>query len=172
MKSNRYAGVVEPWKVRLVTQRARHRGYRGDDLDEVVHRIVLQLVQLQYCAESGASEAAAVRAVADRQLSMYHRSESRYQRRVESVSHVGEPTVEPIHSTQQAMDVRQALAELPELTQRICRALADGLSINETARKLGISWHTVQQHVESARRHFEQAGLGRTGSDSEEDTAG
>ena len=57
------------------------------------------------------------------------------------------------------MDVRKAIASLPEFAQRVCEALGNGLSISETARQLGVRWHAVRDQVQLIRRHLERLGL-------------
>lgn len=172
MPRNVYAGLIEPWKLRIVKDRARRRGYRGDNLDEVVHRIVLELVDFQFVPRNGAAEATAITALVDRQLSMYHRNESRYRDHVEKASHTEEPTFDPARAIDRAVDVREALAQLPEPTRRVCELLAGGLSINEAARELGVTWHTANRHVQIARAHFKELGFGQLEHDGNEEAVG
>jgi len=41
----------------------------------------------------------------------------------------------------------------------LCRALADGESIDAIARRLGCGWHTVKRRVDRVRERFAQMGL-------------
>jgi DNA-directed RNA polymerase specialized sigma24 family protein len=161
MRQNKYAGLIEPWKVRLVTNRASRRGYRGADLDEVIQRILIELLDFEFCEQrsNGATEATAITALVDRQLAYYWRGESRYRRHVDAATAKTEPTIDYRDTFDEAMDVRDAIDELPEFTRRVCEALSNGLSISETAKRLGVSWHTVGKQVEFLREHFGRLGF-------------
>lgn len=45
-----------------------------------------------------------------------------------------------------------ALERLPEATQQVCRAVATGASVDETALRLGLTRRSVQSHLTRARR--------------------
>ena len=53
-------------------------------------------------------------------------------------------------------DVQTALAHLSPTAREVCTALAEGLSLHQVARRLGLGWHTVHEHVGHIRRCFEQ----------------
>jgi len=56
-------------------------------------------------------------------------------------------------------DLAMARSQLSPLAQSICDALSDGQSINEIARMMGLSWHTIQKHVDAIRECFASFGL-------------
>jgi DNA-binding NarL/FixJ family response regulator len=56
-------------------------------------------------------------------------------------------------------DIAIARSQLTEFKQLICDALAQGLSINEIAKKMDVNWHTVNKHVAKIREHFQSLGL-------------
>ena len=56
-------------------------------------------------------------------------------------------------------DLAIARSHLSPMAQQICDALADGQSINEIAKSMGMSWHTVHKHVDAIRECFASHGL-------------
>lgn len=160
---NKYDGIFEPWKVKLICQRARRMGFRGCDLDDAQQQVVLALLDFRFdsAKSNGATEATALTAVIDRQLAMIRRSEARAKQRLEIAQERCEEAYEATEMIL-AIDVASAIALLPELDQRICRELAQGNSINQLANTLGISWHSARAHIEAIRRHFEELGLGES----------
>ena len=161
MRRNQYAGIIEPWKLRLISGRARRRGFRGEDLDEVVQRIVIALLDFQFdeSRSNGAKEATAVTAIVDRQLAFYWRGESRYRKHVDQAALKSEPSIDYRNTFDESLDVQKAIASLPKCAQQVCAALGNGLSIRETAKKLGMSGHTVDRQVRFIRRHLERCGF-------------
>lgn len=96
MRADVYAGVIAPWKVRLVTSRAKRRGVRGADLDEVVRRILIQLLDFEYCESrsNGATEATAITALVDRQIAYYRRGDARHRPSCDAAPLPNEPTID------------------------------------------------------------------------------
>lgn len=160
MFNNDYDGVIEPWKVRLICQRARRMGFRGQDLDDAQQQVILALLDFRFdsAKSNGAKEATALTAVIDRQLALIRRSESRARRRIEMAKDSCEESYEATE-TVLVIDVKSAMESLSDLDQRICRELALGSSINELARTLGIGWHAVRARIVSIRQHFQRLGL-------------
>lgn len=171
MYKNSYAGIVEPWKVELVSRRAKRWGIAGHDLDDVQQEVVLALLDFTYDPNKsqGATEVTAVIAVIDRRLAMIHRQETRYRRRIEhlqelqqvrdcdSEAELSEPADECNGSL--LLDVQSAVAELPPRSRQVCLGLSQGHSANEIAQRLGISWRAVSREVTRIRRQLQLAGL-------------
>ena len=160
MLTNHYEGVLERWKVRLIRQRARRKGFRGFDLDDAQQQVALALLDFQFdeARSNGATEATAITAVVDRQLAMLRRNEGREKHRREIASERYEQYYD-MSETERSLDVENAVGSLSELDQKVCRGLSEGNSLNRLAKSLGLSWHAIRARVEAIRQHFEQLGL-------------
>jgi len=160
--SNRYAGILDNHLYRRIVRRARRRGFRGQDVDEAVHTVVLYLTGFNSPAPALTAQPSCLPTIIDRQLVMLHRSRSRRQHQLEEwalrAGGVPAETV-PDQSWQIQEDVRKAIAALPHLEQRVCSGLLEGLSLDAIARRLGVDWHTVYRQRVQIRRHFEAFGL-------------
>ena len=70
MVGNTYEEVLDDWKVRLISRRAKQRGFRGQDLDDAIQRCAIAVMGFQFDASrsNGATESTVLTAVVDRQL--------------------------------------------------------------------------------------------------------
>jgi len=167
MFQNNYGTLIETWKVNLILARAKRMGFRRHDLEDAQQRIVLAMLRFEFdeTRSNGATEVTALVAVIDHQLITMKRAKDRYAQRVGQRDEVfgGDDVSPPTPcdgvNTAQAMDIRQAVADLPPLAQQICQALSEGLSTHEIACRHGIGWHTVRRQVRGIRRYFEHLGL-------------
>lgn len=172
MYGNSYEGVIEQWKLDLITGRARRWGVRRQDLEDAQQQLVLELVAFVYdpIRSNGATETTALVAVIDRRLAMMCRREYRHRQRTERLKQSLKDAMTPGKDlssapsderlTCLAIDVREVVEDLPPLAQHICTALADGQSVNEIARRLGIGWRAVRQQMDAVRGYFQYVGLG------------
>lgn len=162
--SNQYAGILDNQLYRRIVRQARRRGFRGQDVDEAVHTVVLYITRPrdQTPAPTTTAETPGLATIIDRQLVMLHRSRSRRQQRLEKMANRGigvSTETFPDHSWQVRQDVRKATACLPRLAQQVCSGLQEGLSLHAIARRLGMDWHAVHLQRLQIRRHFEAFGL-------------
>ena len=168
MFKNDYGELIENWKAALIVSRAIRIGFRRHDLEDVQQQIVVAILDFEFdpAKSNGASEATAITALIDKQLKAIQRARARYSKRV--VEHTDESREKASMSladrysagqVAQSLDVREAVADLPPPEQQICTALADGLSVNEIARALGVGWHTIRRQVCGIRGYFEFLGL-------------
>lgn len=159
---NSYDSVLDVWKVDLISQRAKKMGFHGQDLLDAQQQIVMHLLEHPIDLEQlrTASETTMLTIIVDKQLAMLHRKETRYQRRLQNVrNNRPDEAPSPANQCDRSLDVEEAVARLTEIEQSICRELASGCSINETATRLGLAWHTIRRHINRIRKHFEQVGL-------------
>jgi DNA-directed RNA polymerase specialized sigma24 family protein len=160
--SNPYAGILDNQLYRRIVRQARRRGFRGQDVDEAVHTVVLYLTGPKAPAPTLTAGASRLATTIDRQLLMLHRSRSHRQQRLDEIANRGvgiSTETIPDLSWQVREDVRRAMAALPRLAQQVCSGLQEGLSLRAIARRLGVDWHTVHQQRLQIRRHFEAFGL-------------
>ena len=167
MHDNDYDTVIAHWKVALIRRRAKRMGFRRDELPDVEQQIVLAMNAFRYdpARANGASEKTALTSLVDRQLSTLRRVKLRRERLVTSleVDHqeIGEHDTHGEGECIVAMtiDVREVVSRLSAQNRSLCEALSLGQSIDEIARNLGCSWHTVKNRIDRLREHFEQVGL-------------
>lgn len=168
MFQNDYGTTLEQWKVDLILTRARRLGVRRHDLEDAQQQVVLEILGFTFdpVNANGATEVTALTALIDNKLKAIQRAKARYARRVNL--HAGEfsdemPSLvmddEITTVAAQAMDVRNAVTDLPPEAQLICRALAEGRSVNDIARSLGVGWYTIKRQVQGIRAYFEYLGL-------------
>jgi transposase len=55
--------------------------------------------------------------------------------------------------------MRTVLAGLPPEDRDLCLLLADGISIDAIAGRIGCGWHTVRRRIERLRAEFERMGF-------------
>ncbi len=154
------------WKSELIRARAVRHGFRGADLEDVQQEIAIEALTFDFRHDqaNGATEATALTALIDRRLAMARRRERRYQRRVDQLRGFGGPPAEPAAPSDEervasVLDVQMAVDGLAPEDRDLCRALADGESIDAIARRLGCGWHTVKRRVDCVRERFAQMGL-------------
>ncbi len=155
-----YDGVVEPWKVALIVARAKRMGFRRDEIHDVQQQMILDVVGFRFdpARSNGAQESTALQALIDNQLKKMCRTTARHRARMDRLSREPIPEVYfPEH--ERALEVRTAVAALPEREQAVCRALVEGYSKPDIAGKLGCGWHTVDRIVRHIRQRFEENGL-------------
>lgn len=161
MVKNTYEGVLEEWQVELIRTRARRRGVRGQDLDDAVQQVAIAVTRCPFdqSRSSGASETTVLTAIADRQLAMMWRRETRERQRIEAVAVSRDATYQQTSSTEVVALVQRAVGELRSSDRRICGLLADGHSTNEIAEQCGVSWHTADAAIKRIRHHLANCGL-------------
>ena len=162
---NAYGDLIEAWKVNLITRRAKQRGWRGADLEDAQQVLILELLEFTFdpAKSHGAAETTALVAVIDRRLAMLRRGERRHAARIErlksSLGPSGGEACSDVPRINLALDVREAVEDLPPLAQKICGALAEGQSVSEIARRLGIRWRAARAQMDSIRGYFAYLGL-------------
>jgi len=156
----KYDGVLEPWKVDLITARAKCMGFGENELPDLMQGLALILSRFEYDPDraDGAKESTVVQAVVDNHLLFVRRTAERYQAAVDAAAPRSEPMCDA-EDDELALDVQNVLEMLPERERRICLGLAAGRSKAEIARRLGCGWYTVERAVRRIAAHFEELGL-------------
>jgi len=160
MEMPKYDGVIEQWKVDLITHRAKLLGFRPHELPDALQEAVLVVIEFEYDPDhaNGATERTALVTIIDNRLRKMKRSATRYRAHVErfgqSATEFSREEVDP-----RVMDVARAVADLTEREQAVCRGLADGRSIDDIAKRMGCGWHTVERIIRRLRDRFEELGL-------------
>jgi hypothetical protein len=168
---NRYDGVLPCATVALARSRIAAMGFPRYRWNELLQRLACELLDFRYDAArpEGAKESTAVCALINNQLVSVHRDDARERARTVPLADVlPDPDSEDeapkefcvVDDNERVIDVRDAIASLPEPEQAVCHGLLAGESPNEIARRLGCSWHTVRRRMDHIRRRFEELGLG------------
>jgi DNA-binding CsgD family transcriptional regulator len=164
MDTNTYRSIVPTWQVELINRRARRRGFRPDELDDLQQQIVPHLAAFQFDPNRshGATLRTALVALIDQQLKTRARTLARYRRHVERQQQVARrrELITCDEPNALRLDVGDAVAALPAREQAVCKALAAGSSIADVAAQLHCSWHAVRRLIRNIRARFEALGLG------------
>ncbi len=168
---NEYGELVERWKVDVILDMARKKGFRPDELDDVQQEIVPAVLALRFDSRksNGATERTAVTALVNRRLTFIQRGRARqlknHERYMESVGLNGDKPFEEIaedvrpDAVAMAFDVREAVARLPAQEQALCAALSRGDNRLEIARAMGLKRCAVECMIRRIREQFQAGGL-------------
>jgi len=168
---NEYGELVERWKVEVILDMARKKGFRPDELDDVQQEIVPALMTFRYDREksNGATERTAVTALVNRRLAFIQRGRARqrknHERYMESTELKRDAPFEEIpddvrpDAVALAFDVREAVAGLPPQEQAVCAALSRGESCIGIARAMGLKRCAVACLIRHIREKFKAGGL-------------
>jgi hypothetical protein len=162
---NTYSGLIDDWKIALIDQRARLRGFRVDELPEVRQEIVLELCRFQYDPERGASERTALISWIDRSLLMLLRTRARRQAHevvcAEFVDEEGvaDDCVDPHRVQDLRNDLAPVLASLDPVEREICAGLAHGDSLRALSETLRLSRYEICRTIDRIRARFTAGGL-------------
>lgn len=168
--------TIETWKLDLIRERAKHFRLQPADIDDAVQEIAIEILGFEYRPdpENPATEETVLRSLVDNLLKMRHRSESRYQRRMERVRQskrssqrstldsngsIQEPSY--CESLSRTNDIRAAMDSLDPTEREVCELLSDGNSVAEIAQLLGCSKTTVRVHLAKVRELFQELGIDR-----------
>jgi len=162
MHTNQYTDIVDPWKLDLLRVRARRLNFDTHDLQEAEQELVpvLMAFSFDHAKANGATERTALTCVIDNRLKNRVRSSARYAHHLAGAR--GATRDEAIDTTDRELlriDVRDAVAKLPDRERDICHGLLDGESIHEIAKRLGCTWHTVRRALDGVRERFVASGL-------------
>ncbi|MGE3807273.1 MAG: hypothetical protein AB7K24_21630 [Gemmataceae bacterium] len=164
MTENHYDGAMEPWKVEVITERAKRLGFRRHDLEDAQQQVVLKLLTCQFDLGNlvKASERTAFTKIVDNLLITLRRSEQRGRARLEryaAETGVTEEVSAGFEQLDMASDVSSALTELSPFDRQICESLTNGDDVTTIAERLNVKWHTIRDHIKRIRLLFERLGL-------------
>lgn len=168
--------TIETWKLDLIRERAKHFRLQPADVDDAVQEIAIEILGFEYRPDplNPATEETVLRSLVDNHLKMRHRSESRYQRRMEhlrqskrspqrstldSTGSIQEPSYS--ESLSRTNDIRAAMDSLDPPEREVCELLSEGNSVAEIAQLLGCSKTTVRLHLAKVREVFQGLGVDR-----------
>lgn len=161
---------IEPWKVSLIDERARRRGYRRDELPDVRQDLapVIAAFRFDPAKSNGACERTVLVSIIDNQLAMALRTRARWQRfrceygnAVTAMEQSRSERRDVIHETDsdRTYDVTQAMSGLPSVEQAVARALMAGERPFTIAKRVGRTRYEIDRILERIRAHFKVCGL-------------
>ena len=168
---NDYGSLVETWKVDLIIDRAKRKGFRRDELEDVQQEVMLAVLDFKYdpAKANGATEATAITALIDKQLTFLQRGSARQHKHEQEYRRQHFPAGGnsasvpycPSHENQVdlAIDVEQTVARLALTEQTICAALSNGQPRSQIAKKLRITRYKLDCIIEGIREQFKAMGL-------------
>lgn len=152
---NDYGAVLEPWKARLIVDRARRMGVPRDELEDVQQELVWDVAAVRFDPAKAGSESTPLVARIDNRVASYLRRNTRYLARVMRLR----PTESCEEKVALRIDVRQAVAALPLPERTVCLGLSQGHTAADIARHVGVGRSTVVRLMTKIRRHFRECGL-------------
>ncbi|HPD13882.1 MAG TPA: hypothetical protein PLE19_02985 [Planctomycetota bacterium] len=168
---NDYGQLVEAWKVDLILDRARRKGFRPDELEDVQQDVIQAVMDFRFEPEksNGATENTALTALIDKQLTFIQRGRARHHKHHERFKELmgvrdGQPVQDAMVESQEravalALDVRDAVARLTPQEQVICAALSRGENRFNIAKAIGVSRYELDRAIDRIREQFEKRGL-------------
>lgn len=169
LRKNSYGGLIEQWKVKMITTRARRYGFTESDIPDIEQRIVMELLKVDFDPglAGGAKETTFVIEVIDRQMKKALRDKYRDVRRAnyETVP-LDEPLTErtffKMHQGERfelLIDLERAMAGLSAEEREICEGLMRGDTQAEIAREKKRSKAAMSEAVKRLREKLRKWGI-------------
>ena len=170
MKKNRirelyrqYVGGMEDWQIKLAIARMMHFRMPQEAWEDTMQELAIVIHEFHFDVDKAhaASEETILCRLLDNRIRMLARGNAR---RLAMLDRLGKMTqnAEDTHTPEDIAadgEVRQLVAQLTPLQQRICRALMDGLSVYQVASVTGRHYTTICRHVRHIRQAFTDRGL-------------
>jgi len=161
--------VVEKWKMDLILEIARRKGFRRDELEDAQQHLVLSLMHFKFdpLKANGAKERTVLAWHVERLLTQIQRTEVRRKGHAKKIHRVCGPSqFQPITDDTQLeyerrfeFDVCNAVSEMTPTEQAVCHALAEQTPRCEIAKRLGISRYEVNCIVGRIAEQFERKNI-------------
>ena len=170
IRKNSYDGLIEQWKVGMITARARRYGFHEDDIPDIEQQIVPELLKVGFVPglTGGAKETTFVIEVIDRQLKKMLRDRGRDVRRANYKTHslddlITERTFFRMHTKERyelLIDLEPAVSGLSAEERDTCEGLMKGDTQAEIARERKRSKAAISEIVKRLREKLRKWGLG------------
>ncbi|GMV83420.1 MAG: hypothetical protein AMXMBFR7_46040 [Planctomycetota bacterium] len=167
---NSYAGLVEPWKLGLIRERAHLKRLSPQDREDLTQDLVPRLLDFYYDPHhpSGASERTAFIALIDRRISGFLRARKRQvqaltrHRQTVLASRNGEGAAEPcheLHACTLRLEMQEVMARLSGFERAVCQALARQTPQSQIAKDWDVSRDQIALTIERIRETFVACGF-------------
>ncbi|WP_346135160.1 sigma-70 family RNA polymerase sigma factor [Lentzea roselyniae] len=144
-----------------VVRRCQRAGLSPAEAEDCVHEALLAMLtrypeQVGDCDDAPIEQVEAWLGVTAHRKLVDHLRRSQRERNALARLHAAAPPApdpsEVVAEQALAIWLIKALRELPATTQQVCRLVAEGVSTEETAARLGLTCRSVQSHLTRARR--------------------
>lgn len=161
MSKLKYDGLVEPWKVDLIVNRAQQMGFQGSDLEDIQQDIIQDFMRFRFdpAKSNGACESTVLMAVVDHYLTDRLRSDTRRRTYLEKLEAETKQSYDPGPMEHRLLDMQSAIETLPPREKEVCNLLGLGYSIHEIAKMRVWGWHTVERLIGNIRKAFKGMGI-------------
>ena len=169
LRKNSYGGLIEQWKVKMITTSARRYGFSESEIQDIEQRIVMELLEVDFDPglAGGAKETTFIFEVIDRQLKKALRDKKRDVRRAnyETVpldDPITERTFFKMHRDERfelLIDLERAMAGLSAEEREICEGLMKGNTQAEIAREKKRSKAAMSETVKRLREKLRSWGI-------------
>lgn len=161
MRENSYEGLLEDWKVKLIEDRARARGFRAHEIDDALQDVVLAVKNFQFdpAKSNGASELQVFSRIVNTQLAFIARGQARAKNRILRLQERRKTPMDWESDDSLKLDVDVILASLEPKEMELCTALASGVSREAAAELFGMTRWELERMLRRIRACFERGGL-------------
>lgn len=158
-----YIGGMQEWQIKLAIARMKHFRVPQEAWEDTMQELAIVVHGFSFDADKAhaASEGTILCRLLDNRIRMLARGNAR---RLAMLDRLGlmtqneEDTHTPDGNDVEG-EVRQVMATLPPLQQRICRELMNGLSVPQIATLTGRHYTTIRRHVGQIRQAFADRGF-------------
>lgn len=162
---------IEKWKMDLILEIARRKGFRRDELDDAQQHAVLSIIHFKFDPQkaNGAKERTVLAWHIERVLTQVQRTDVRRKDHAKKIHRVCgsskfQPTVDDTQLEHErrfeiGVDVRDTVSEMTPTEQAVCQSLSLGIPRCKIAAKLRVSRYEVERIIESVREQFVNIGL-------------
>lgn len=171
--ANEYEGLMDDWKLQLIVERAKRKGFREHEIEDAQQEVVLELLGFRFDPEksNGATERTVITALIDKKLTFILRGQTRrqkfHQRYKDTFGLSGER--EQLDWSQndkeRKIDLREDmkvfLGRLDSVEQSICTGLAGELTRAQIADELGISRYRIDVIIDDIAEQMRVEGFDR-----------
>ena len=158
-----YVGAMEDWQIKLAIARMKRFRVPQEAWEDTMQELAIVICEFRFDAGKAhaASEETILCRALDNRIRMLARGNARRLAMLERLGQMAQD-VEDMNTPETIAgdgEVRQIVAQLTPLQQKICRALMDGLSVYQVAGATGRHYTTVRRHVGHICQAFADRGL-------------
>lgn len=170
MKKNRirelyqqYVGGMEEWQIKLAIARIRYFRMPQNSWEDTMQELAVVIHEFRFdpAKAHAASEETILCRALDNRIKMLARCNARRLAMMDRLGRMKRQT-EDTHSPDDIAaeaEVRKVIKGLTPEQQELCRALMDGESVYQFARRTGRHYETICRHVRRIRQAFTDRGL-------------
>jgi len=164
MCGNMYEGVIEDWKFDLMMRRARRLRFRGDDLEDALQDLVMELIAFRFDPQRAGArkESTVLTELIDHRLLDMRKKRARGIKRDDTAAkerqrdQIDQKAAERVESK---AEIAMFASALSPFDQRVLDLLQDGMSVKQISEQLDCRWHTARNAVGRITERLREKGL-------------